>query len=702
MTAVQIIFPGRPLGDTNALDTITELRAVDSTDVNENTNIIVASNGIYKWNPSSSATDDGFVIVRPDDKTSLQAGRWIRVLGGSEDLEFKADATGATDVSADLSAAFASALAQGRDLRIPGGFYRLDNPLEVRIDDYLSYVSTFGAGPRIYGDGQGVTIFDNRCNGPLFDFDTAADHTSEFKAILGLVLEGFTVRRTQTTTGGSAIRLRSTFMAVLRDIHVIAQSNNGIEIICVDGDLDGSNMVSLQQVRIDNCPGWGIDAKAETGHNEISFLSLQDVFVQGCGTTAVGTPTSGGMRWKGQMCRITGGALAVNRNVGLYVPGESGLPNCLDVIGTAFENNYGRHVLLTGCDSARFRSGHCYSGAAYPITEGIHADSSVLPNRSVRVEGWIARAESTSNAVTLFKETKAAGTVATEFVVDGEIFQSYDHAGQTRYSDSVIVASSTPFSEQNVLTVINATTVRLRPNPYLGTGRMTLYRRRTGTGGNSTSGKVVALDLDTTGLTLTNSGLAASTTYYVYLQDVSGVATLVATTTAPVQDTATGLQVETGDVTKLYKGRVRTDGSSQFVTTGSSYLNPLQIPGDQPGTSAWAWFSSSSRRLWIRNSTIMPSSAEDGSFGYYPAAEYSTTWDPASIANGAQATTSLASGVTAAVGDYAQAAASIALSALALRAEVTASNTINWYLSNATGGAVDLASMTVRALVTRR
>ncbi len=83
---VEIIFPVRPLGDQNAIDSVEDLRSLDSTDVNANTNIVVADVGIYKYDPSSLAEDDGSEVIKPDDKTELQAGRWLLVLAASENL----------------------------------------------------------------------------------------------------------------------------------------------------------------------------------------------------------------------------------------------------------------------------------------------------------------------------------------------------------------------------------------------------------------------------------------------------------------------------------------------------------------------------------------------------------------------------------------------------------------------------------------
>lgn len=77
----------------------------------------------------------------------------------------------------------------------------------------------------------------------------------------------------------------------------------------------------------------------------------------------------------------------------------------------------------------------------------------------------------------------------------------------------------------------------------------------------------------------------------------------------------------------------------------------------------------------------------------------SATWDPASIAAGAEAATDITvTGV--ALGDIVLGASvGVDVTDLVLDAQVTAANTVTAVLANNTGGAVDLASSTVRVLV---
>lgn len=76
----------------------------------------------------------------------------------------------------------------------------------------------------------------------------------------------------------------------------------------------------------------------------------------------------------------------------------------------------------------------------------------------------------------------------------------------------------------------------------------------------------------------------------------------------------------------------------------------------------------------------------------------SDTWDPGSIANGAEEAKDVT--VTgAALGDFVLAAPSIDITDLTISATVTAADTVTVVLANNTGGAVDLGSMTISVRV---
>lgn len=76
----------------------------------------------------------------------------------------------------------------------------------------------------------------------------------------------------------------------------------------------------------------------------------------------------------------------------------------------------------------------------------------------------------------------------------------------------------------------------------------------------------------------------------------------------------------------------------------------------------------------------------------------SKTWDPGSIADGDDATTTVT--VTgAAIGDFVDASLGVDLGGLFLGGYVSATNTVTAILLNNTGGAVDLASSTLKVRV---
>lgn len=86
------------------------------------------------------------------------------------------------------------------------------------------------------------------------------------------------------------------------------------------------------------------------------------------------------------------------------------------------------------------------------------------------------------------------------------------------------------------------------------------------------------------GVSLSNSGLSASTVYYVYGFMSAGAMTLEASTTAPLVLSTDGTSIKGADSTRALVGRVVANASSQFVSDF---------------TSAWAVVSwHNPRRIW--------------------------------------------------------------------------------------------------------
>lgn len=531
---------------------------------------------------------------------SMIEGQYINV------LDYGADKTGGTDTAAAIQAAVNAAA--GRPIYFPAGTYRVDTTITFAPS---SYVGDFGTGLKIYGDGPDNTIFDNRANGPLFDVFTAADITNFF-ATIGGEFRNFKIVRGASTVNGVGIKLSASFEYLISNVWINGMSSHGIEISCVLGDNDGSNMVHIDRTRVENCAGWGVKADADPGFNEISFLRLSHVFIQGCGTNVVGTPTSGGMIWKGQMLEATSSAFVLSENVGLFVPGQAGIANSVYLKNVAFENNKKRGLYCTGVQGFKGSSLHFYNNDSFTSTEQCEFDGSSFVVAQVEIDGAIVRATSGNSAITAFK-LSGSNSDFNSCRVRNVSWQNFDYAGQTRFSGWQF--DTVPFDCSMV--VSDASTVVLRPSQIQGTGKTIPLRLRgpnnaTGVGVASTSGEVVAHQMATSGIALNIAGFVANTRYYVYIYDNDGTPTLEASTTNFVTDTATGYAVQTGDATKIYVGSVLAGGiNGTAATSGAGWVNPLVIPNSQTGVAAYIW-TDATGDLRIKSTGADPANDTDG------------------------------------------------------------------------------------------
>lgn len=109
--------------------------------------------------------------------------------------------------------------------------------------------------------------------------------------------------------------------------------------------------------------------------------------------------------------------------------------------------------------------------------------------------------------------------------------------------------------------------------------------------------------LGSSGITLSNTGLTASTLYYIYVYNNSGTLTLEASATAYAVDTTAGnvgVYTKNGDTSRTLVGMIRTEGSTpgQFVDSATqrftrSWFNDPGIAGTNVFTAARATTSAS-------------------------------------------------------------------------------------------------------------
>src|SRR5690606_26717583 len=82
---ITINLPGYPFDSFPSVQTLAQLRALPSAGFTAGDNYVVDGNvsagdgggGVFAWNDASIDADDGHNVIRPNDTTPGQAGRWV-------------------------------------------------------------------------------------------------------------------------------------------------------------------------------------------------------------------------------------------------------------------------------------------------------------------------------------------------------------------------------------------------------------------------------------------------------------------------------------------------------------------------------------------------------------------------------------------------------------------------------------------------
>lgn len=498
--------------------------------------------------------------------------------------DYGAVGDGTTDDSGAIQDAIDAALAAGKGLYVPAGVYRCNHTLTISSSAWISAVAALGEfapGLWIRGDGSGATIFKSYVvNSPtekfLFKIESDNAPFSTFRSLLGVVMEGLTIAKGDST-GTSGINIRCCAGVHLRQVNVIGFDADGINFQCDNGDTDSSSDIKLEQVLVHNCLGWGIDCKPASGHNEINSLSLEQVWVQACGTAEEeisGTPASGGMRWKGQALVIENSAFTICENVALYLPTESGGPANATLINTTFENNKKRSLLVNSCFNFVGRNLQMYNANSPYVAEiGMEFDGSAGPLQCVDIDGVFVRATSDNNPYTAFKVTKAFSTEANRVRIRNVVWHNFGYTGQSRFAGDGIEYDGIPFEAGLSFSgsdVMLAPTLRGNRIPY-----RLAYDAGAG-GGTVVSGEWVTYRVRDDGISVSASG-AGNGLYNVYLYDNANVPTLILSTDATATDQS-GYRVRSGHGNYVFVGRAAVIGGALATGAAANFCNALWHP----------------------------------------------------------------------------------------------------------------------------
>lgn len=501
--------------------------------------------------------------------------------------------------------------AAGRFVYFPAGLYKISSTLSAPTS---AAVDVWSPGLRIVGDGLLTQFDDQVASAPMIDIDSST-HGGTYTACWGAEVSNILITADTSPASSVGIRVLNGYEVKIDHVY-IRQVKTGIELkngLYAD---DGWNNVSITQCWLDNCATWGVKADGSAGRNEGSYTYMRQVLFQTCGTASASTPPpSGGMIWKGQIFTMEECAFANGcQNVGLYIKGESGLGQTVDLRNTTFENCVKRGLYVTGITAFKGRNLQFYNNDDFIATNQCEFDGSSYVIRAVDIDGVVVRATSGNSSCTAFKISGASVDFDTCRVrPQTVVFENFDYAGQTRFSgwqfDTI--------PNNCFMNVASATEVTLKPNQFIPNGNTVPLRKRgpnnqSGVGVASTSGEWLPHQVAAAGLALSTTGMVAATKYNVYIYDNDGTAALQFSTTAWTIDSSTGYPVKTGDATMYYVGSVLSHptDADKAATSASGWVNPSIVAGSQTGVFSYLW-ADSSNRLRIKYSA-MPSSDTDG------------------------------------------------------------------------------------------
>jgi hypothetical protein len=517
-----------------------------------------------------------------------------------------------------ITAACQAALteAAGKTCYFPAGVYRITSTLSYNPTPSTILGGFAGAGVRVTGDGMLRTFFDNRvANAPMIDIDSANHIPGNYQASMAARLEYFSIYNVTSPANSIGIRILNAYEVVIDHLYIKGMTAHGIELkngLYLD---DGWNMVTITNCWIDTCAGWGIKADGTATRNEGSYTFLRHVFFQTNGTAdAAYQPPSGGMIWKGQVLVMESCAFANGtQNCGLFIKGESGLGQVVDLRNVTFENCIKRGLFVRGVAAFKGRNLQFFNNDSYVATEACEFEGGSFTIRNVDIDGVVVRATAGNNAYTAFK-ISGANVDFNTCRVQNVYWENFDFNGQTRWNGWQFDGIPT---DHYLLYTPSASEVYLRPNQTLGKGNKVPLRLRgprtqtPGTAVASTVGEWIAHRLTDAGLSLNITGFIANTRYWIYLYDNGGTPALEASSAAsPTIDTTHSYAVKSGDATRYYVGSVVAGSTNGTVATSATgWANAIPVPSSQNGVFAFMWVDSTGD---LRISNTAPTSDTGG------------------------------------------------------------------------------------------
>jgi len=310
-------------------------------------------------------------------------------------------------------------ITQHRKVIVPPGRYYIDRSIEYVWDGSTSFVLN-GAG------AENTFLESHLTSGSVIKMSFATPGHVQWEG----GLRDFTIKNMVQTGNAKGLYFRGVYRTVIENVRILSMKGDGVYILNTLGDpLDSTTYLNFINCYVTDCKEWGINVDISNGHNEMSFLTLDQCWIHQNGTTA---GVGGGMRWRGQICEIRDSAFTLNRNFAFrnYGPTTSLL---LAMDRVTFENNYNRNLVLESCVNSRFTGCQFKNNDTYKATSGVKIDAATGSVVNATFIGTIFRVTASNVPYTGFD---ISGANALYTSIKQTRWDDFYPSIQTKFSDS--------------------------------------------------------------------------------------------------------------------------------------------------------------------------------------------------------------------------------------------------------------------------
>jgi len=334
-------------------------------------------------------------------------------------LDFGADSTGLTDSSTAIQNAVN--YAAGAPVYFPTGTYVIGT--SVRWET----TAQFAPAIKLYGDGSGKTIIDNRVtSGSCFVSQSTTSNNFQLEGYI----RDLQIKTTTSPVSSNGIEIKAVFNFEVDSVYIIGMTGDGARITCLLGDADASNNIAFRNCRIQNC-NIGLNSNYAAGVVQPSFIKVDKCFFQG--------HTTAGWKYAGLNSYCSNSAFAAMGCPAIWFFYNGVSNGQFTCVATSFENcgdADSPSLLIDSLTSGSFTNveiANTLEITTKPIY-GVLMNSvgSGEVQANITWDNTFVRTEASFSPMTMF----SFGTSSYQCRITNTLWISYDAAGQVRYVDT--------------------------------------------------------------------------------------------------------------------------------------------------------------------------------------------------------------------------------------------------------------------------